>query len=856
MSRFNDGIVYANDACVGCNKCISVCPALGANVASSKDGKLSVNVTKKCIKCGSCITACEHGARKFRDDFELFMEDIHKGENISALIDPAFYVLYKEKAGRMLAFLRKLGINRIYDIAYGAEISMYYHAKYLKDNMDENHQCRQFIANTCTAISNFAECYDPDMLSHIIPVHNPTICTAIYAKKYLKDYSKYVVFTPCVTLADEIKTAESGKYVDYSVTFSSLVNYMDKIGLPDEESVSDLNTPDMGNLIAIHDGFIDGVSYFFPKEEVFTHYKAANDQNMKLLETAISRDDVTHSLMVTIGVCGGGCAIGSGVNKQDGVFENVMKNYRDIRSDCYNLIGSCNSREEFCEVYEKKYADLCEEDFRRHFQDRYRQPYVIPEDVINDIFESMHKDTTEKRHINCNSCGYRTCKNLAVAVANGYARTQSCVHYMNDDLKYQALVDHMTGIPNRDGFRARARKLLTDNPDKNYILMVGNINKLKLVNNLYGTEMGDKVISFIARRLEECIGEDGAYGRFGGGIVAAFMEDKPEITKPFMAMETVNVKHLGVFFPVTIRYGTYKVTDRTLRLSHLVNLCTYAADKASDRTKNTFIEYDESMRCEMQIETDITMQMRDAMNKKEFVLFPQPQYNPVTGKMVGAEALCRWKKSDGSLVSPGLFIPVFEKNGFVKELDKYVWESAFSLVEKWEKENAAIVPLSVNVSRLSLETDEIIETISDLSCRHRINKDNLYFEITESAYMKDQESLGIRVNRIRDLGYKIAMDDFGSGYSSLNSLKDIPVDIIKLDMGFLRGNTNVEKGNLIIEYVVDMAKKLNLKIIAEGVETKEQLDFLVKNGVDVIQGYYYSKPTTLCEFEEKVAVEI
>lgn len=857
MSRFNEGIVFTNNKCVGCNKCISTCPSLGANVSSSHDGNIRVNVSKKCIECGLCLSACGHGAREFRDDCETVFEDLWKGEQISVLVDPSFYVLYKDKASEIFGFLKSKGVHKIYDVAYGAEISMYYHAKYVKEHMGKDRQCKQFIANTCAAVNNYVECLAPALMPLMIPVHTPVMCTAVYVRKYLGDNSKLVSLTPCVTQVGEIKSPDNGQYVSYCMTYASLLKYMKKENVTEKLSgTADLTTKGVGNTISTVGGFLDGVSLFFPKEEVFTHYNSVTNQNMLNIKSAAEFANTQHSLMISIEVCEGGCVNGTGVPSKDKRLNNTLPNYKKIKAESYGLANRCNTPEEYYDAYTDMYRDLDMKDFMRNFQDRYRQPYIIPEDAINEIFLRMHKDSKKKQTLNCQSCGYKSCRELAIAVSNGYARIQDCVHFMNDDLQYTALIDKMTGIPNREGFKKKARQLLEDNPDKDYILMVGNVNKLKLVNDLYGSDKGDEVLVHIAKRLSERLGDAGACGRFGGGVFAAFMEDVPEIVEPFMAMETVNVRHLGVFFPITIRYGTYKVKDRNLKLGDVVNLCTYAADRATNRTKNTFVEYDDSMRREMQTESDITLKMRDAMENGEFVLFLQPQYNHKTGKMVGAEALSRWMLPEGGMMSPGLFIPVFEKNGFVKELDKYVWENAFKLVQKWEGEKGKQVPVSVNISRISLENDEIVDVLANLSRKYPINKDNLYFEITESAYMKDQAALTERIYKIKELGFRIAMDDFGSGYSSLNSLKDIPIDVLKLDMGFLRGGTNVERGNEIIAHMVDMGKALELDLVAEGVETKDQADFLTKEGCNSIQGYYYAKPMPISEFEEKVKNEV
>ena len=855
MSRFNEGTVYTNDKCIGCSKCISVCPVFGANVSRTIGGRQVVEVSKKCIDCGLCVVACEHGAREYKDDFEAVLKALSDKKKVSALIDPVLYLIYGDKAHEILGFLRDMGIYKIYDVAYGAEICMYAHAKYIKEHMDNNGQCRQFIANTCGALNNYIATVSPQLIPLVIPVHSSVTCTAIYARKYLKDDSEFVVISPCITQVDEIRNADSGMHITYCVTIDSLMNYIGTKGIGTRRAEADLTAEGLGNIIAYNDGFIEGVSAFFSKEEIFTNLGGIKDVNIENLSDLSGIKKPRHSLMVTADVCRGGCVCGTGLKISDVSLSATLDNYRKIRATSFNFVNSCISPDEYYTRMTGVYKDLNFDDFSKTLSDRYRQPYIVPEDAINDIFNNMHKDTAAKQSINCRSCGYKTCRDFAIAVSNGYARMQDCVHFMNDDLKFSALLDKMSGVANREGFAKKANDIIENNPNKNYVLLVGNVNKLKNVNDLYGTEMGDMVLIHIAKTIEAMIGVHGTCGRFGGGVFAVLVEDKPQYTSELMHLESFNASRLGVFFPITIRFGMYRITDHALKLSNIVNLCTYAADKATDRTKNTFIEYTDTMRKEMQEETDITLKMRDAMTEGEFVLFMQPQYNHQNGKMVGAEALCRWLKQDGSIVSPGIFIPVFEKNGFIKELDKYVWESAFKLVQQWEKTGGPQVPISVNISRVSLENDEVIDVIRGLAKKYPIDKKNLYFEITESAYMKDQAALTERVYKLKEIGFAIAMDDFGSGYSSLNSLKDIPIDVLKLDMGFLRGGTNVERGNEIITYMVHMAKALKLKIVAEGVEYKEQADFLTEEGCDVIQGYFYARPMPLADFEAKVKTE-
>lgn len=856
MSRFNEGTVYTNGKCVGCNRCISVCPTIGANVSISTDGKTRLEVSKKCINCGMCVSECTHHARDFRDDFERFMEDIQNGESISLLVDPAFYLDYSQIAPYILGNLRKLGVKKIYDVSFGAEISMLAHAKYIKEHSDKKRQCRQFIANNCAALVNYVEYLHPEIIPLMIPIQSPVGCMAIYVQKYLKDSSKLAYISPCIPQSDDIHEIGNDSEVDYNITFSSLSKFIKKEGIGKDKASADVVSSGFGNISSFSGGFLEGISAFFDRGEVFSHVPGIDSDEFSFINASAYLSDFKHPLVVSIDACKNGCVYGNGTKRKEIDSANLLSAYGKTRKESVALYNSINDYEVYYKDVLNKYRDIHFEDFSREFHDKYRQPFQVPEDAINEIFEAMHKNTKAKQQVNCCSCGYSSCRELAIAVANGYARIQDCVHFMNDDLKYSVMVDNMTGIANAVGFRAKARQLLDENPEKDYVLYVGNVNKLKNVNDLYGSEMGDKVLCHIAKRLSEMTEGVGTCGRFGGGVFALLLEDTPEIINSFTSYESVNCRYLGVYFPVTIRYGVYKIKDKSIRLGDVSNLCTYAADKATNRTKNSYIEYTDSMRQEMQIETDITLKMRDAMANGEFVIYLQPQYDHHTGKIVGAEALSRWVKPDGSIISPGLFIPVFEKNGFIRDMDKYVWEKSFRLVGEWEKSGKPHVPISVNISRISLETDEIIAVLGQLSEKYPIEKDHLYFEITESAYMNDQKKLTERIQMIKDLGFKIAMDDFGSGYSSLNSLKDIPIDVLKLDMGFLRGGTNIERGNEIVAHMIDMAKALELKIVAEGVETKEQADFLTKRGVDVIQGFYYARPMPLADYESKLETDM
>lgn len=852
MGRFNEGIVFSNSKCVGCNACKSVCPSLGANVSVLEEGQRRVAVSKKCIECGLCVNACAHRAREFRDDYEVFFEDLKKGEKIALLIDPAFYIDYGENAFKFLGFLKSMGATAIYDVSYGADISAYMHARYVKEHTGKRKQCRSYIANNCAAIESFAERLNPSIIPLLVPVHSPVDCTAIYVKKYLGEEAKLAYISPCISRFSSNFNGKEDNFISYNVTFTGFMTYYRKNQYACAAARSTLYSDGPGNIVGYKSGFIDFLSLFFDKGETLTALYGFNNETMQSLNASAMSENLRHPILATVSACPSGCMFGNGARRKDIEAINIMDMYAKLRRMFFRLPEGVEQGDSYYHYMQDRYSFLDPEDFACHFIDRYKQSYAVPEDVINDIFLSMHKEDERKRNINCRSCGYGGCREMAVAVASGYARVQDCVHYMNDDYKYTALLDRLTGLYNQMGFRQKATELLENAPDKEYVLYVGNINRLKNINDLYGVDIGDKVICHVAKWLYNFVGNKGIVSRYGGGAFAFLFEYNPDMTRAYEAMENVDLKSLGIYFPITMRHGVIKLKGNSIGISDAINLCSYAAEKVTDRTRNVTAEYDDTMHREMQVETEITLMMRDAMDNGEFVLYLQPQYNHKTGKIVGAEALSRWLKSDGSIVSPGLFIPVFEKNGFIKDMDKYVWESAFKLVKSWEESGSVIVPISVNISRVSLENDEIVDTIARLSDKYPIDKRHLYFEITESAYMNDQKKLIERIKRIRDLGFEIAMDDFGSGYSSLNSLKDTPLDVLKLDMGFLRGGTNLERGNEIVAHMLHMAKSLNLKIVGEGVETLAQADFLTEKGCDVIQGFYYAKPMPIGEYQERL----
>lgn len=848
MARYNNGIVYTNENCIGCNKCISSCPAPGANVVSIKDGINRVEVSKKCVDCGICVKECSHNARDFRDDAMQFLNDLRRGDDISLLVDPSVYLAYGDDIEHVLGYLKEMGVKNIYDVSFGAELSVWAQAKYIKDSIAAKGYCKEFILNTCPAIVNYAESRMPELVDKIIPVHSPAVCTAIYARRYLADNARYAYISACVAEQQQIKSLKSGYSIQYHVTMRHLMRELEGADISEYSAIAALKTMGEGNTMGIMNGYADAIARYFPKEDAFFCYNGFTDAAMDLFEVSARMDEYRHPRGVVVTACRSGCVFGTGTDKTFYDAESVLMNYQNARKQSCDLIPNGVADEIYAAACER-YKDIKFDDFVREFEDRYIQPYVVPESTIQGIFKSMHKDTDEKQNINCRSCGYKNCREMANAIANGYGKMQNCVHYMNDDLREKSMLDMQTGIYNSMGFFNSVSKLVHYNPYNKYVVAFGNVNRLRVVNDLYGREVGNKVICYIARCLAEFVGDDGICARMGGGNYTVCFPYTRENVDRFTSVEQFDCSQFGLGSPITMRFGMSIIEGNVKDSEDFASKAAYALEKSEDRTVNTYTFFTDEMQAELEQEARVTNQMRKALDKGEFVIYLQPQYDHRTGEIVGAETLSRWLRPSGTLLSPGIFIPVFEKNGFIREMDKYIWEKSFALVKDWEDRNMCFAPISVNISRISLMDESIVSIIASLQRKYNIDKDHLHFEITESAYMEDQKLMSERIAMIRNLGYSIAMDDFGSGYSSLNSLKDIPLDILKLDMGFLRGEMNIGRGKEIIAHMIDMAHDLNLITIAEGVETLEQADMLTEMGCDIIQGFYYARPMPVEQYE-------
>ena len=417
---------------------------------------------------------------------------------------------------------------------------------------------------------------------------------------------------------------------------------------------------------------------------------------------------------------------------------------------------------------------------------------------------------------------------------------------------YLATYDELTGIYNKQAFYAKTKEMLLDNPDKNFDLLRINIERFKVLNDLFGESTGDKLLRYIGKFLKEINLPLCVSGRlYADNFVICYEAGKGDSHRMINTLRMV-ADSFAINNRTTLSFGLYRIEDKSLPVGVMCDRANMALWRAKGNFKNPYCEYDERMRQQVLKEQKIINSMERAIQNKEFALYLQPKYDIEHGSIVGAEALVRWISRENGFISPGDFIPVFENNGFVYEVDKFIWEETCRYLRKWLDEGREVHPISVNVSRIDLYDPKLVQLLVGLREKYHLPPEYVELEITESAYTEDPEQIITVTRQLRDAGFVILMDDFGTGYSSLNMLKDIQIDVLKLDMGFLNSSDYSAKGASILSAILKMAESLKMQTIAEGVETKEQVEFLKSIGCKYVQGFYYSRPLPVGEFEKLI----
>ena len=431
-------LVYTNDRCQGCNRCISVCPVITANysVKSGESQHIQVN-GNNCISCGACFDACGHHARSFYDDTEQFFEDLRRGEKISVLIAPAFAANYPDEYATVLGGLKDMGVNHILSVSFGADITTWGYINYIN-----KHHFTGGISQPCPAVVNYIEHYVPELISKLMPIQSPLMCTAIYAKKYMKITDKLAFISPCIAKKSEINDANNRGYVSYNLTFEHFMQYVREHHISGRSAKDEIEYG-LGSIYPMPGGLKENV-YWFCGEDVLIRQVEGEKRAYEFLEDYKKRVKQNAELpfMVDILNCDKGCIYGTGVEEVKAASENTYYYLEKIKSKSKkNHICSPFSKhlspKQRLHILNMKFAKLDIRDFYRTYTDKSDTVTLkIPlQSELEGVFKQMKKNDRQQQSINCGACGYNSCKEMATAIYNGSNTAENCIHYIKDEIE-------------------------------------------------------------------------------------------------------------------------------------------------------------------------------------------------------------------------------------------------------------------------------------------------------------------------------------------------------------------------------------------------------------------------------------
>ncbi|MBQ6386492.1 MAG: EAL domain-containing protein [Lachnospiraceae bacterium] len=434
------------------------------------------------------------------------------------------------------------------------------------------------------------------------------------------------------------------------------------------------------------------------------------------------------------------------------------------------------------------------------------------------------------------------------------ARVRRTIEFIEDrQILDETERDPLTGLYNRGFFYKYVEQYDELHRDVSMDAVFIDFNHFHMLNERYGKACGDEVLRLMGERLKELLRETGGLAcRRQADSFLAYIPHGRNHDDLYHFLQEVFLKNDAVAGLARLRMGVYSDADRSIDIERRFDRAKIASDSVRNTYMNSVALYDKTLHEEELFNTQIIEDFHAAIRDRQFRVHYQPKFDvrPDRPYLVSAEALVRWEHPTLGSVSPGRFISLFEKNGMIWELDRYVWREAARQVREWKDRFGFTVPVSVNISRVDIYDPGLVEVLTEILEEFGLTPDDFYIEITESAYTNDAELIIRTVTKVRELGFRVEMDDFGTGYSSLGMISSLPIDALKLDMMFVRNAFGGKKDVKMLELVIDIADYLGVPVIAEGVETEEQLIGLRTMGVDVVQGYYFGKPVPAADFEK------
>ncbi len=422
-------------------------------------------------------------------------------------------------------------------------------------------------------------------------------------------------------------------------------------------------------------------------------------------------------------------------------------------------------------------------------------------------------------------------------------------------LEETAYYDSLTGLYNVVKFKIEMEKTLLENPDAQFDIIKFDITNFKVINEIYGYKTGNTVLKSIKLIFDKindpslivCRIAADEFMAFAGNNLLRDIHRKTSIYEAYFRKVTPEIKGHKTSF----RYGKYHIDLGNTDVDDIVNKVSLAHKIGKNAKEGIIHYYDELARVQLMIEAELTDKMEHALQNREFEVYLQPKFDLMEESLNGAEALIRWIGPSGKKVYPETFIPLFEKNGFIVQLDRYVLESVCIAMRRWIDQGKAILPISINCSRLNLSNANYVKDVETIVDSYKIPHEYIEIELTESSTIGNEEAIKKLFSEMHSCGFKISIDDFGSGYSSLAMLKNLHVDTLKMDKSFFSNSEIIRRDDMLIDGIVKLSHNLGMYVVAEGIETLDQVERLKAMNCDAVQGYYYSRPIPIPEFEEK-----
>lgn len=437
---------------------------------------------------------------------------------------------------------------------------------------------------------------------------------------------------------------------------------------------------------------------------------------------------------------------------------------------------------------------------------------------------------------------------LLSRLKNAIARSQMG---MLRQIRHMAEHDALTGLYNREKFFSETRRIIDDYPDVTFAFLRIDIDQFSLINSFWGNSEGDRLINHMASAIK--LVEDRfpvcTFGRINADVFCVCLPFDEDYLALIVEDAKNDLRSYNENYIIKATFGVYVVTNPKEPVAIMFEKASMAARQCKGRYNSYIGHYTQAMEDRLKWEQEIANQMQHALDEGQFIPWIQPKYHLSSEKPCGGEALVRWDHPSKGILSPGLFVPVFERNGFITKLDYNLWGRVCALLRGWKDKGYDPHPISVNISRIDMYNPNIVGLICGLTEKYGISAELLNLELTESAYMDNPDQMKRTVEELKERGFTILMDDFGSGYSSLNTLKEIPVDILKIDMNFLQDSGDGKRSEIILASTVSMADQMEMPVIVEGVETLEQAEFLKSIGCGYVQGYYYGRPMPVGQYQ-------